>query len=224
LERDLNGLNRAIATQSPGDATRVSYDRALAARQEASLKLAGLEARREAIEAEIALLKEAAAANDLNAQVVEQMRQIVEFRAENVATLEAARSATPQSVAPVQIGAARVELAEAKVDLLRAEKAAAAAGASPQIAALANDFSRTTIEMAEHRAILAGSESELGELREKLEEELESRIRAEQLGRELAVMQRVAEEVQSKIWKMDMAENAPERTAKDVISVIPWSE
>ncbi len=227
LQQRREGLNEEVerlAAESAfeGDAAAVArqYEQLATDHQDASLKLAGVEARREAIQQQLAAATAAAGGSDYNAKIVEQQRAIVRYQEERVAAIQKANTPYPGLFSQADLSAVNADLAQAKIDLLRAEQAAAAGRASPQTVALSDALSHTTIELAERRAVVEKSRADLDQLRGRLADLRAQQREAERKKRMLAGMSDRLAAIEQELAELKQSE---ERLAQRTsIRIVPW--
>jgi DNA repair exonuclease SbcCD ATPase subunit len=190
-------------------------------KREVALQLAGIEARRQALQERIEELRNTSPAAELDREIIEQLEKIVENQQHQLTTLrELYRVA---KVSRLEVSKAEAELAKAAIDLLRAKKDATAK-ASPELTGIAEALSQATITAAEQRAMLQAIESRFKELRNSLADQ-SKRMRAEQEAeRRGAVLRDQLATIEKRRADLELEQLERMAARGGTVTIVPWSE
>jgi hypothetical protein len=161
---DVRRKTEALSGPYSEQFTRVQFDAAASKLQELALERVGLAARREAIEARIDALRELDDQDARDDPVIAELRKLVDIREEQFANLKALNETGQAS--GISMRNAQAEVAQARIEMLRARRSAAEVANGPLIRELNNELSRLIIRDAELKA----THDALDERTEKLEE------------------------------------------------------
>jgi hypothetical protein len=187
---------------------------------EISFQLAGIEARRQALQDRIEELTDTSPASELDRQIIEQLEHIVAFHEQQFARLREHRNA--RAVTEFQVNEAEAELAKARIDVLRAKKEAATK-ASPELTALSEELSQATITAAEQRAILQAIESRMEELKQAAAEHARQVQRAQEAERRAAILREQLATIEKRLSAMELERLEQMAARGGTVTIVPWS-
>jgi hypothetical protein len=165
LRRSIRDASQVL-DPSP-DAVRGAASRLDQERQKITLELAGQAARQRALEERVAKLSDAAAARVDKDEIAAELEKIVKLREREAALHEELKRRGGDSEAAV--GAAQVQVAEARARLLERREAAARAAGTDLLGDLNKELVTLTITIAENQARLKYVEQRLDGLGRALE-------------------------------------------------------
>jgi hypothetical protein len=154
-----------IETLTTSDALRKELLSTIASRWAIALDITSLEARREATQKRIDLLRKQHDSQIEMSEICQQLAQIVSIREEALArTVARHRSATGTAA---EVATARAALARAKVELLRAQIEQPSSGAK-ELVSLNESLGQMGIDLAEKKATLEATLKQVDEMRDAL--------------------------------------------------------
>jgi hypothetical protein len=193
----------------------------LSKERDVSLQLAGIEARRQALQDRIAEFTDASPASELDREIIAQLEKIVHFQEANLHNstriFESSGAVTAHSVATAQ-----AELAKARIDLLRAKKEAAAKS-SPELAALGEELSEVTIAAAEQRAVLKEIETRVDESKQAITEQARQMQAAHDAERRAAILREQLATIEKRLADLELEQLERMAARGGTVTIVPWS-
>lgn len=135
--------------------------------RELQLDRISIDARRQAIETRIDELRKAADADAKEDPVLTELQRIVEIRDDQLAKLRALYDVGNELAGGVELNEAKASLAQARIELLKAERASMDQSSGALLQEFNNELSKLFVEDAEVTARIAALEELTGDLRKR---------------------------------------------------------
>jgi hypothetical protein len=199
--------------------TRAQFDAGVGKLQELELERVGVAARRQAIEGRIDELREHDAESAHDDPVIVQLRKLVDIREEQFANVKALVDSGQQAASSSDMRSAEAEVVHARIEMLRAQRAAGESANGPLLRELNNELSRLIIRDAELKAM----RDALDERRQKLESLIEAADERALLTRQSESLRGVIDVLEDKIRELDSDAHQPQGpiTIKPLTDALP---
>ncbi len=208
IELRVRNAYSAESTQSQIEAKR-------AQQREYEMQLAGYEARRRALEDQVDKIRAVANEELENDELIDEMRAIIAIREkirETVHGMHQAGQATAEELLRAEDG-----VAQAKIELLRARRAAVGEASAKQLATLNNELNQLAAQEAEVRIFVRKSLEHLAELREELGLRLRAELKIERVQQQMELRRERAARLTKQQAELD-----EEFLIIRGVQVIPW--
>jgi hypothetical protein len=205
-----------IETLTTSDALRKELLSTIASRWAIALDITSLEARREATQKRIDLLRKQHDSQIEMSEICQQLAQIVSIREEALArTVARHRSATGTAA---EVATARAALARAKVELLRAQIEQPSSGAK-ELVSLNESLGQMGIDLAEKKATLIATLKQVDELKGELVRQFLAEQNLDRTQQRIDLLQSQVRTLAERRAEID----SPDQPLQPV-SITPWGE
>jgi hypothetical protein len=210
-------IGSQVENSTSADAVRQMRQELRAQRQELEMRVAAAEARTVAIHEQIALARDQVQEEAKDDEIAENLKMAI-----SLAKVEAAKMrelAKTKSVAEFDVNRAESEVARLQIELLRHQKSQVESGPAKQIAALNEQLTAVTIDMAESRKLLELTQERWEKTHQELAEQLLLEGKLQTIEAELAQRRVLVQHLQTQLRDVETAIQP-----RSTVRIVPWNE
>ncbi|MEX0937095.1 MAG: hypothetical protein WDZ59_04485 [Pirellulales bacterium] len=201
---------------APADMLKESLQAARTERRQLQSDIVTAEARQNAIQKQIALLREESENDPVRQRLIEELEKIVKIREQELERADVLQRAA--TISQSEVASIQAALAAAKIDLFRAQSSQGEESVQQQqLQRLNVELLNFAIERDANRRRIAEAEETIAELTHQLQEQVVAERRTEELQREIKQRRQSLDVLREQLFELELKESM-----RAPVTVTPW--